>query len=831
VESFTNEKGIPYMKKIRIVAGIMVIFFAVVFTLPGCGRGGCDRGAQSGGTPASGDTSGVGPIGPIGPVIQGATGGPDLIWAVANMGDAQNREVLEPTAGEPVNIYGVIYNQGDTLASNINATIKINDNQVSGTDSLVCDAGLYNRLSALNYVFNAAGDYKLTLDITGCNPPEAGAATDPSGNHMEKTIHVLAAGQAPPQPPVAPAVGPDLLWTQDEILDTQGNHVNEPIVGVPVNFSDLIVNNSGIAVDSINVTVSMDGGVINPFPNLTCEPHGPLRIRTLNYVFNAPGDHTLSLDILSCNPPEVGEAASPASNHKEIPIHVLAAGQAPQAPAGDIIAVKLRFIEYPEAILTDHTTVGHKGSLGFWAKNTFVNPVDIYLNMTDGPITIYDGPLNNLRPGEYVYQFDYKFTTAGQHNVVANIRLVNSQVAEDPNTNTANCPVLVGDHLPPTATPVGSNLPTVEVVPTGGGVGVMETNPTHPWTAERRGPKCDLEVSQPTFWGTGYNVGNEAEVGDTGNIKFNISNKSGKAAPGVTAKLVVTIKETGRKWIDTSWPVDLPVGASIPENIRISPLPQAGTYRMDVEIDTDPHKTDDTKRSNNTSYHGFTVFERGHFGTGTVQSRQTAAEGDSGRGEKMLKREPDARAGDIGFIPNSARDYVDEVYQGEKGSLYGVFYNDSDVDIKNLKVQILVDGRVIRNSVKMLMKAGESASFKFSNYWFNTLGSHKVSLIVDPDNQIKELDEKNNRIGHTVNVIPRPRPRATTYDNSGAAALSGFLGTLGKGKGTGGGGPAPSVYTPPATPRVTTTVVDQGGSSGTTTKKTAPTFTTKGLGK
>jgi subtilase family serine protease len=178
------------------------------------------------------------------------------------------------------------------------------------------------------------------------------------------------------------------------------------------------------------------------------------------------------------------------------------------------------------------------------------------------------------------------------------------------------------------------------------------------------------------------------------------------------------------------------------------------------------------------------------------------------------------------------------VYQGEKGSLYGVYRNNSDVDLKNLAVQILVDDRVARQSVKPLLKKNASSSFKVSNWWFNELGRHKLSLVVDPDNSIKELDEKNNRISHTINVVPRPgQQRTSGYDKTGAAALTGLLGTLGRDKAASGSSPAPSVvstppvYTQPVTPTVTTTTSDYGtgsssssGSSGagTTTKKKPP---------
>ncbi|MCX5666222.1 MAG: hypothetical protein NT036_04170, partial [Candidatus Omnitrophica bacterium] len=205
---------------------------------------------------------------------------------------------------------------------------------------------------------------------------------------------------------------------------------------------------------------------------------------------------------------------------------------------------------------------------------------------------------------------------------------------------------------------------------------------------------------------------------------------------------------------------------------------------------------------------------------------------DSGP-EKPKSEPPDARAVDIGFIPNGAKDYLDEIYQGEKGSIYAAFSNDSKADIKNLKVQILIAGKVIRQSVKPLVKAGATDSIQVDNYWFNTFGKHKLSLIVDPDNSIKESNEKNNNVGHTINVIPRAKPRTSSYDGASAAAVSDILGSLGKPKKPGTSSPPP--YTPPTTytpPRVTTTTVDQGGSSsGTTTQKKTPTFTVKGLGK
>lgn len=325
----------------------------------------------------------------------------------------------------------------------------------------------------------------------------------------------------------------------------------------------------------------------------------------------------------------------------------------------------------------------------------------------------------------------------------------------------------------------------------------------------RVGPVCDLEVDIPAFWRTGGHVSNIADVGQSGVIKFNVSNRSGHDANAVIANLVVT-KPDGSILINKNWTVDVPVHATVPLEIAVPALQPAGTYKMEVQVDnTPPYKTSDTDRPNNYSSHGF-----------TVMAPRTASV--SGGGEKMLTRLPDSRSIDIGFIPNGARDYLDEVYQGEKGSLYGAYDNNSDIDINNLKVDILVDGQIIRESVKPLLKAHESADFKVSNYWFNALGTHNVSLIIDPDNQIKEINEKNNRVSHTINVKPRQRP-AAAYDNSGAAALTGLIGTWGAGKVSGGGGS----YTPPTAPTYTTPTTP----TTPIPKKPTPTFTAKGLGK
>ena len=695
-----------------------------------------------------------------------------------------------------------------------------------------------------------------------------------------------------------------------------------------VTFKLLVTGNGATLIDNPAMTLQATSQTVAPAPT----------------TLNQAGPYNL---VVTITPAAGTPAEDPGNNTATATVNVGAPPPpVPPGPAaaGDIIAQRIDFEELPEARWTNQTTAGHDGLFCFWINNTFANPVDINLKLTDGPHTIFDGPINGVPIGSIGQNFTYTFTEIGPHNVVGTIRPVNPAVAEDPGNNTANLPVLIGLSVPPPpgavpgdliaqsvgfvrertndyvrrvtegdrcfiravyfntsnragdvnvsltlngrqsgdsqngvharansqeifdtvpkpmtpgfytvkftispgavgalqnrsgnddafgnimvdplnppaqpptggAVPAGSNLPTVTLNTAGPTSGVMTTDPTHPWQVA---PRCDLGVSMPELWVATHNVSNFAYPGESGVIKFNAFNLSGQDAPPVTVKLVVTNPD-GSNFMNEPQTVTLPANTTLPMAITTPPFRQLRAYKMEVEIDNaSPYQVDDPARANNYSHHGFTVMPQ--------EAARSSEGGGSGMEEKMLKRGgPDACATEIGFIPNGANDYLDEVYQGEKGSLYGVYENNSDVDIKNLKVQILVDGQVIRESVKKLLKARESVSFKFSNYWFNALGRHKVSLIVDPDNQIKELDEKNNNVGHMINVIPRPRPRTTTYDNSGAAAMSGLLGgTLGGGQSTGGSG---SVYTP------TTYTQPASSSSGTATKKTTPTFTTKGLGR
>ena len=205
-----------------------------------------------------------------------------------------------------------------------------------------------------------------------------------------------------------------------------------------------------------------------------------------------------------------------------------------------------------------------------------------------------------------------------------------------------------------------------------------------------------------------------------------------------------------------------------------------------------------------------------------------------GRGPQRLaaSAKPDAIATDIGFIPNGERDYADVVTAGKKGTIYAVYDNTAAQDIRNLRVQVLVDGRIIRDSVKTYLRKGERGTISVSNFWFNE-GRHKMNLILDPNNELPESNKQNNNVGHYIDAVPRQQPRNYSTP-TGFPGL--FNPSVHTGTNDGGGTPTPPTYTPPTTPTFTTYGGDQGSSSSTTstgtfTKKKTPKLTVKGLGK
>jgi hypothetical protein len=177
--------------------------------------------------------------------------------------------------------------------------------------------------------------------------------------------------------------------------------------------------------------------------------------------------------------------------------------------------------------------------------------------------------------------------------------------------------------------------------------------------------------------------------------------------------------------------------------------------------------------------------------TGAVQQARQA-----------LESGVDVSAVDIGFIPARSADYADEVYVGTKGSISGFFKSSAQNELKDVETVIEMDDRPLKEYKKNI-PPGVLMSYTIPDYWFTAEGRYKLTIKVDPDNKIKELDEKNNTRSCYINVLPRKR--ASRYDESAAsqaAAISSFFTGAMQGATGGGSGYVPTTVStqPPSTP-------------------------------
>jgi len=95
----------------------------------------------------------------------------------------------------------------------------------------------------------------------------------------------------------------------------------------------------------------------------------------------------------------------------------------------------------------------------------------------------------------------------------------------------------------------------------------------------------------------------------------------------------------------------------------------------------------------------------------------------------------------------------------------------------NIRVTLKADGAVVGNQTIASLNAGETKTVTFS--WTPSAGSHTLTAIVDPDNNIDELNEGNNTKSIAVNV-------------QSPSTSGGVSGGAGGGGGGGGGAGAPS---------------------------------------
>lgn len=85
-------------------------------------------------------------------------------------------------------------------------------------------------------------------------------------------------------------------------------------------------------------------------------------------------------------------------------------------------------------------------------------------------------------------------------------------------------------------------------------------------------------------------------------------------------------------------------------------------------------------------------------------------------------------------------------------------HNRGKKDTGNFDVVLFIDG-VIKETNTISLPAEGSAVVRF--IWNSIYGEHKVSIIVDPDNQILESDESNNEESRTIfisDITPPPAP-------------------------------------------------------------------------
>jgi predicted transcriptional regulator len=123
---------------------------------------------------------------------------------------------------------------------------------------------------------------------------------------------------------------------------------------------------------------------------------------------------------------------------------------------------------------------------------------------------------------------------------------------------------------------------------------------------------------------------------------------------------------------------------------------------------------------------------------------------------------------------------------GENITVRVIIKNLGNCPARNIKVRFLVSNQSYEEIEILLLARGATEEITF--YWSsNSIGYYILSVRVDPDNEIKEINENNNMQSATIEIIkeviaPAPSPQITTPLIGGAIAttivvLAALLGT------------------------------------------------------
>ncbi len=133
---------------------------------------------------------------------------------------------------------------------------------------------------------------------------------------------------------------------------------------------------------------------------------------------------------------------------------------------------------------------------------------------------------------------------------------------------------------------------------------------------------------------------------------------------------------------------------------------------------------------------------------------QTDSDGD-GIGDKCDTNLPDFRFKDLKNRADDKDISLDlnhlALHTDEEALLQTLIYNDgSTYDDSNIPIEIFVDGNSIGTHDALPVLGGGSGQTSNHIKWIPTLGIHTIKIIIDPNNEIEELDESNNE--HELNV-------------------------------------------------------------------------------
>jgi hypothetical protein len=126
---------------------------------------------------------------------------------------------------------------------------------------------------------------------------------------------------------------------------------------------------------------------------------------------------------------------------------------------------------------------------------------------------------------------------------------------------------------------------------------------------------------------------------------------------------------------------------------------------------------------------------------------------DSLKLEAFTHPRPDLVPMSVSFNPPNPR-------EGDSVTITANIRNDGQIDANNVIVNFYYDedGKSILIATDKVPSIPVSSSEISSVYWVtnNIKGEHIVTVIVDPDNQIKESDEGNNTLTKRITIMPMP---------------------------------------------------------------------------